>query len=582
MRKYYDIQLDTQNISEKELEGEAIVRAGRYHIAKTLLENDIATVDPLSPENMLIFSAGPFAGSSFSNANRVSIGCKSPLTGGIKEANGGGTLGYTMGQQQISGFNLRGASADWVIIHFKKDGTIEFDSADEYLGQGTFETAQALYSKYGKRIALAICGPVGEYQGLLAGISISDTDGRPSRLAARGGVGAVMGSKKVKAIVMDMIKMPPFHDRKKVLDAVKFYAKEIQASPAIEAYTKIGTMTMGDYINHVGGLPVNNFTSGSQTTSDEEFTMGGDYIRDLNVSRGGDHSHACMPGCVIQCSNVYVDADGKEIASPIEYETLGLLGTNCGIKDPDDLAALNWIANDLGVDTIETGAMIGVLMDAGLADFGDVAFMGNVLKEIREATENGKIWAQGTARVGEHYAIDRVPVVKKQGISAYDPRVIEITGITYMTSAQGADHTAGNVPKINSFDMDVEEVKQRSLEAQIINAIPDSLGLCIFGRSVTDSNIEFIINTINAAHGTDLTPPFFRQLGIETLILEDEFNDKAGFGVDDDRLPEFFYKEPLQPTNHAARFHAEDVQDIFEPLQGMKDEIDEELQKGGY
>jgi len=582
MRKYYDIQLDTQSISEKELEGEDIVRAGRYHIAKTLLENNIATVEPLSAENMLVVSAGPFAGSSFSNANRVSIGCKSPLTGGIKEANGGGTLAYAMGQLEISGFNLRAASDDWVVIHFKKDGTIEFDSGEEYLGQGTFETAEALYSKYGKKVALAICGPVGEYQGLLSGISISDTDGRPSRLAARGGVGAVMGSKKVKAIVVDMVKMPPFHDRKKVLDGIKVYAKKLRENPAVEVYTKIGTMAMGDYINHVGGLPVRNFTAGSQTSPDEEFTMGGDYIRDLNVSRGGNHSHACMPGCVIQCSNVYVNDEGKEVSSPVEYETLGLMGTNCGISNPDDLAAVNWIANDLGVDTIETGAMIAVLMDAGLAEFGDVEFMGNVLKEIREGTEQGKIWAQGTARVGEHYGVKRVPTVKKQAISAYDPRVIEITGVTYMTSAQGADHTAGNVPKVNSFEMDLDEIKQRSLEAQIVNAIPDSLGLCIFGRSVTDTNREFIIDTINAAHGTDLKPEFFQRLGVETLILEDKFNEQAGFGVEDDRLPEFFYQEALQPSNHAARFHAEEVQDIFEPLQDMTDEGDHELQEGGY
>jgi aldehyde:ferredoxin oxidoreductase len=577
MRKYYEIQLNPQNITEKELEGEAIVRAGRYHIAKTLLENDIASVDPLSPENMLIFSAGPFAGSSFSNANRVSIGCKSPLTGGIKEANAGGTLAYAMGQLQISGFNLYGASEDWVVIHFHKDGTISFDEALELMGLGTFETAKRLYVKYGKKVSLGICGPVGEFQGLLAGISITDTEGRPSRLAARGGIGAVMGSKKVKAIVIDMVKMPPFHDRKKVLDAVKTYAKKIQESPAIvDVYTKIGTMAMGDYINHVGGLPVNNFTSGTVEGSEDEFTMGGDYIAALNNSRGGNHSHACMPGCVIQCSNVYVDADGKEISSPVEYETLGLLGTNCGIRNPDDLAALNWIANDLGVDTIETGAMIAVLMDAGLAKFGDVAFMCNVLKEIRERTENGCIWAQGTAHVGKHYGIERVPVVKKQAISAYDPRVIEITGVTYMTTAQGADHTAGNVPKAKSSEMDIDEIKRLSLDAQIVNAIPDSLGLCIFGRSVTDTNPEFIIDTINAAHGTDLKPAFFRQLGIETLLLEDEFNEKAGFTVDDDRLPKFFYEEALKPSNKVARFHAEEVQDIYKPLHDMKAKLEAE------
>ncbi|MEL6152264.1 MAG: aldehyde ferredoxin oxidoreductase N-terminal domain-containing protein, partial [Chloroflexota bacterium] len=102
MRKYYDIDLGTRDIAEKQIDGEDVVRAGRYHIAKTLLEHDIATVDPLSPENMMVFSAGPFAGSSFSNANRTSVGCKSPLTGGIKEANGGGTFSYALGQLEIA------------------------------------------------------------------------------------------------------------------------------------------------------------------------------------------------------------------------------------------------------------------------------------------------------------------------------------------------------------------------------------------------------------------------------------------------------------------------------------------------
>ncbi|MCB9450517.1 MAG: aldehyde ferredoxin oxidoreductase [Anaerolineaceae bacterium] len=576
MRKYYDIHLDTQTITEEHLEGEQIARAGRYHIAKTLLDNHIAPVDPLSPDNILIFSAGPFAGSSFSNANRLSVGCKSPLTGGIKEANAGGTCAYAMGQLEISGFNLRGASNEWVVLHFHKDGALTFDDAQSYMGLGTFETVERLYATYGKKVSLAICGPVGEYLGLLAGISITDTDGRPSRLAARGGVGAVMGSKKVKAIVLDLVKMPPFHDRKKVLDGIKTYAKKLQDDPAIEVYTKIGTMNMGDYTNHVGGLPVRNFTAGGVSEPGEEFKMGGDYITALNNARGGEHTHACMPGCVIQCSNVFVDAAGKEIASPVEYETIGLMGTNCGIMNVDDLAAVNWIANDLGIDSIEAGATLGVLMDAGLAEFGDMQFMKDVLQAIREGTDEGRLWAQGTARVGEHYGIQRVPVIKKQAISAYDPRVIEITGVSMMTTAQGADHTAGNVPKAKSFEMDLAEIKQRSLESQIVNAIPDSLGLCIFGRTVTDTNPDFIVETINAAHGTNLKTSFFRQLGMETLLLEAEFNKQAGFGVDDDRLPQFFYDEALTPSNRVARFRAEEVQDIYEPLPEMHAKLDAE------
>lgn len=566
MRKYYHIQLNDRTITHDTLEGEDVIRAGRYLIGKTLVEKRIAAVDPLSPENMLIFSAGPFAGSSYSNANRTSVGCKSPLTGGIKEANGGGTFAYALGQLEIAGFNLYGASDDWTVIHFHKDGTITFDDAAPYMGLGNFDCATKLFEAYGKKVALGICGPVGEYMGLLAGISFSDIDRRPSRLAARGGVGAVMGSKKVKAIVIDMAKMPTFADRKKVINDVRTYAKKLQASPAVQSMGSIGTMGMGDYTNHVGGLPVNNFTRGSQEGSDETFTMGGQYIAELNKSRGGNHTHACMPGCVIQCSNVYVDADGNEVVSPVEYETLGLLGTNCGISDPDQLAKLNWVANDLGIDTIETGAMLAVLMDAGKAAFGDVDFMFQALEAVRNGTEIGKIYAQGTARVGEHFNFERVPVIKKQAISAYDPRVIEITGVTMMTTAQGADHTAGNVPKMKSIDLDVEQIKELSLNAQIETALADSIGLCIFGRSVTNTNIEFIIQSLNNAHGTDLQPDFFREIGIETLIYEREFNRQAGFTDADDELPAFFYNESLPPANKVARFHGHEVHDVFDAL----------------
>lgn len=295
--------------------------------------------------------------------------------------------------------------------------------------------------------------------------------------------------------------------------------------------------------------------------------MGADFIRPQNIERGGNHTHACMPGCVIQCSNVYADAEGKEVTSPVEYETLGLLGTNCGIGDPDLLAALNHIANDLGIDTIETGATLALLMEAGLAEFGDVDFMVRALQEIKEGTENGRIWAQGTARVGEHYKLARVPVIKKQAISAYDPRVIEVTGVSMMVTAQGADHTTGNVPRVQTDNKNLDEIKALSLESQITSAATDSLGLCVFGRNITNTQTAFLANAINNALGTNLDESFFTELGRETLLLEKRFNELAGFTAVDDNLPEFFYKEPLFPSNRVARFHAEDVHTIFDELQ---------------
>ncbi len=569
MRKYMDIDLATHAVATREATEEERVWAGRHLIAKKLLEMDAATVDPLSPANPLIFSAGPFAGSSFSNANRTSVGCKSPLTGGIKEANGGGTFAYGMGQLHISALVLHGAAPNWTVIHVKKDGTVTFDDASPYLGLGNFEVAAMLYEKYGKRVAIGVCGPVGEYHGLIAGIAFSDIDGRPSRLAARGGVGAVLGSKRVKAIVLDLDRVPQFHDAKGVRDAVKDYSKLLLKDETVTGfYAAVGTMGMADFQNLIGGLPVRNFSGGqfANIKAGEEFKMGGDYIAPLNRSRGGKHTHACMPGCTIQCSNVYYDAEGKEVVSPVEYETLGLLGTNCGIGDPDHLAMLNYVANQLGVDTIETGATLGVLMEAGLAEFGDVDFMFRALAEIRQGTEQGRLWAQGTARVAEHYGVKRAPVIKKQAISAYDPRVVEVTGISMMTTAQGADHTVGNLPRLKTRDMDLPKLLDLSLQDQIKIAAQDSLGLCMFGRSVTNVNLDFIVKAINAAQGTSLTPEFYYELGRETLRLEREFNRRAGFTVADDELPAFFYEEALPPSHQTARFHAEDVQTIYDPL----------------
>ncbi len=560
MRRYLHFDLGSRSIRTEELHGKDISVCGRYFIVKALLEQGVAGVDPLGPDNPLIFSAGPLAGTNFSNANRLSVGCKSPLTGGIKEANSGGTFAFALGQLEIAGFTLHGVSDDWIVIHIPKEGEIRFLDATPYMGMGNFETARKLHEEFGDKVSLALCGPVGEYQGLLAGIAFSDTDNRPSRLSARGGVGAVMGSRKVKAIVVDKHKMPTLHDRKKVMTAVKEYGRQLNEGVAIQAFKTHGTAMVADLTNRLGALPVRNFSGGQVVKAGEgPLKMGGDYIRELYLERGGEPSHACMPGCLIKCSNVYVDKKGREIVSPLEYETIGLLGTNCGLTDPDDLAYLNETANDLGIDTIEVGAMIAVLMDAGQAEYGDTAFMAKCLEDIGKGNERGRILAQGTARVGAHFGVKRVPVIKKQAISAYDPRIIEVTGVSMMVTAQGADHTTGNAPSFVTSDKDVKAVAAESYRMQVNSAIADSLGLCVFGRSVTDPNRKLIAQAINDAHDSDVDENFIIEIGRKTLELEAEFNRQAGFTVEDDELPAFFRDEQLPPTNKKARLVAEEV-----------------------
>lgn len=560
MRKFLHINLTDHSTQVQTLVGEAVIRAGRFFIAKTLLEMDVANVDPLSAQNPLIFSAGPLAGSSFSNANRLSVGCKSPLTGGVKEANAGGTFAYAMGQLELAGFTLSGTAPDWSVLRITKDGKISFDSAQPYLGKGNNEVARLLLEKYGKKVSFALCGPVGEYLGLVAGIAFADTDGRPSRLAARGGVGAVMGAKKVKAIVIDMHKLPPFHDRQKLKGAIRDYGDLLGKEPAIDNFKRLGTAMVADLTNYIGGLPVRNFSVGRMVEEiDGPFKLGGRYIRERNLARAGKTAHACMPGCLIQCSNVYVDEQGQELVSPLEYETLGLLGSNCGLDDPDDVARLNAVVNDLGIDTIDLGATLGVLMQAGQGAFGDVAFIQAALQDIRCGNERGRLLAQGAARVGQHYQVQRVPVIKQQAISAYDPRVIEVTGISMMLTAQGADHTAGNMPAYECQGKTTEELVALSVATQISVAAADSIGFCIFGRSVTDAHPDLVVAALNDAHGTALDASFLKTIGREVLALEWRFNRLAGFTDSDDELPAFFYSEALAPTGNRARHHAKEV-----------------------
>lgn len=557
MRKYLEIDLAKKRIKSRNVDGHNIIDTGRHFIAERLLAMGVAQCDPLSDANPLIFSAGPFAGTNLSNANRLSVGCKSPLTGGIKEANAGGTFAVAMGQLQISGLTLHGASDRWVVIRITKDGVVRFVPADNYLGKGNFDAAAALHADFGERVSIALCGPVGEFEGLLAGIAFSDRERRPARLAARGGVGAVMGHKKVKAIVVDFDKNAGMVDRKRFIQITKVYTKKLDEQDAVRNLRERGTALVADFTNHVGAMPTDNFRIGQPVdTRHEPMRVGGDFIRDQNSARGGETSHACMPGCLIQCSNVYVDSEGKELVSPLEYETLGLLGTNCGLSDPDDIARLNAVANDLGIDTIELGATLGVAMEAGQALFGDVGFMTAALEDIRRGTERGRILAQGAARAGAHFGVERIPVIKNQAISAYDPRVIEVTGISMTVTAQGADHTVGNMPTFDCAGKTLEELVDVSVRAQVNTAIADSMGLCIFGRSVNDSNLDLIADAINSIHGTAFEADDLRVIGRRTLILERAFNQEAGLDESDDALPRFFYIEPLLPTGKLARHDA--------------------------
>lgn len=566
-RRWWTVDLNRRSLAQRPLEPEELLHGGRWRTVRQLLDLGAAGADPLGAENPIVLAAGPFAGSSYSNANRLSVGSKSPLTGGVKEANSGGTLAFALGQIGVAGLTLMGAASEWTVLVLSVDG-VRFESAAPYLGLGNYEAAERLWNDHPNAASLAIAGPVAEHRGLLAGLAVTDTDGQPGRLAARGGVGAVFGAKRVKAIVVEKGTTPAFAQTQAFKDAMRAYARALLASDGIKRYTTVGTAGMGDFQNMFGGLPVRNFSRGR--LAEGENPLGGEALRRLILERDGEGAtaHACMPGCVIRCSNKVPDPQGRVVVSPLEYETLGLLGSNLGFDDLDAVAQMNRWANDLGVDTIEFGAALGVAMDAGLGPWGDLDFVEEVYRALLAGSEEGRRYAGGAARLGRALGHPRVPQVRGQGISAYDPRVVEGTGVTYMTTPQGADHTAGNVPRENPRERSLEELMDLSFAAQVNAAASDALGLCIFGGSVTYAQKEAAMRAAAQAAGLDEDPgkDGFDRLGREVLAMELAFNRAAG-QPDVLPLPRFMYEEPLPPRGLTARLDPERISGFWKRLE---------------
>ena len=543
---------------------------GRGLLARILLDEVDAKCDPLGPGNKLIFAPGLLVGHMLSSTDRISVGGKSPLTGGIKEANAGGRTGLHMATMGIHALIIEDQPAEdgfWV-LHLSLSGA-NWERAEKLAGLGVYETAPKLLEKYGDKVAIALIGPGGEMRLKAAGIQNIDKDRVPSRIAARGGLGAVMGSKGLKAIVFDNAggQKPSIADPEAFKVAQKDYSKAVMEHPQSITYRDYGTAAMTQLTQRFAAIPVRNFSAG---TFNEVESIGGEALREFTLTRGkpSDPSHACMAGCTIKCSNIFGGEDGKVIVSPLEYETIGLMGSNLGIDSLDSIGRLNWQVNDLGLDSIEIGAALGVAAEAGLMEWGDEKGGLRLIEEIRSGTELGRVIGNGAAAVGKKYNIERVPVVKGQAMSGYEPRSIKGTGVTYATTPQGADHTAGLTirAKINHLDPTVQ--KDPSLNAQLNMAGYDTLGACIFaGFGYASTPDSVIKRLLRARYGWDDLPENVLQaLGMETIKLEREFNRRAGFTKEDDRLPKWMTEQPIPETGHVFDVSDEVLDHIFDGI----------------
>ncbi len=522
---------------------------------------------PLGEDNRLVIAPGLLSGSAAAMSGRISIGCKSPLTGGIKEANSGGQAAQVLARLGYAAIVIEGRPKDDTLYKITVNKSGVSISPDNNLKMlGNYDVVDRMTAEYGDKITCLSIGQAGEMKLSAASIACTDMELRPTRHAGRGGVGAVMGAKGVKVIVLDDtgLSMRSPKDPEKFKAANKAFVEGLRkhavTGQGLPAY---GTNVLTNVINEAGGYPTFNFSSGR---FDGAPRISGETLAETETARGGVATHGCHRGCVIRCSGTYVDKDGNYITKQPEYETVWAHGGNCGIDDLDAIAMLDRLDDDYGLDTIEMGATIGVAMAAGLAEFGDAEAAIRLVKEVGQGTPLGRILGSGAGITGKVFGVEHVPVVKNQAMPAYDPRAVQGIGVTYATSTMGADHTAGYSVTANVLGVGgtVDPLKpagqvELSRNLQIATAAIDSTGMCLFiAFAILDQPETFdaMVNMINAFSGLSLTADDVVALGKKILTMERDFNARAGFTEKDDRLPEFFKKESLPP--HNVRFGVED------------------------
>ena len=544
---------------------------GRALIAKLLLEEIPATCDALGPHNKLIFAPGLLGGAGVTTAGRLSVGGKSPLTGGVKEANAGGTAGDTLGKLGIKAVVVEGQpeQAGWHILHIK-DNTAELLPADHLLGLGTYATSQRLQEQYGQDCSVISIGQAGEYLLHGAGVACTGEGDQRSNIAARGGLGAVMGSKHLKAIVIDKADARSIQ----LADAELFRTTARQFAQALINDPKLGpkggthlygTAAIVGTVNEIGSLPTRNFSNGN---FEHAAQLRGEHMREVILARGSRIGTRCMPGCVIACRNTFVDEAGNAIVGTLQFETIALVGSNLGLDKLDDVARLNYLCNDFGLDTIETGAALGVAIEAGLAKFGDFESIVSLLKQVGEGTVTGKLIGSGAVTTGRVLGIRRVPATLGQAMPGYDPRSLKGNGVTYATSPQGADHTAGNAfgSRNEVKPLAVEGQRQLSLKLQIIGAMLDSTGLCLFARPPVIADPQLMVDMLNGIYGWGWTKQDLDHANREVLRTELEFNRRAGITAADYRIPEYMREEPLAPHNVTFDVPDSELDAVFDTL----------------
>lgn len=549
---------------------------GGRALTSTIVAREVNPIcTPLGPHNKLVFAPGLLGATNSPNGNRISVGCKSPLTEGIKESNSGGQPGGHLAKLGIMAIIVEdmATEGEWWQLELSKDSAKLVPST--VAGLNNFDAVAKLVETYGDKCSYVTIGRAGEFKLTAASIAFTDRELRPMRHAGRGGVGAVMGSKGLKGIIINPEggKNHPLADEKAFREASKRFAKALTEHPITgKGLAEYGTGVLVNILHEAGGLPTANFTVGQ---FDKHEGVSGETMNRLTKERGGEGAvaHGCMSGCIIRCSGLFPDKQGKFQSKWPEYETLWSFGPHSGISDIDAVSRFDYMCDDIGVDTIDVGVAVGVAMAGGGIPYGDAEAVKAAMQGISDGTPLGRIIGCGTATTGRVFGVRRVPCVKGQSLPAYDPRAVKGVGVTYATTPMGADHTAGYAVTANilSCGGKVDPLKpegqiELSRNLQIATASVDSVGLCLFTAfailDIPDA-LAAIVDMLNAKYGWQLTGDDVVTLGQRILSTEIDFNRRAGITESADHLPDFFVDEPVAPHNTTFDISHEELKTVF-------------------
>ena len=507
------------------------------------------TIDPLSPENKLIIATGPMTGAPVPTGGRYMVITKSPLTGAIASSNSGGHWGPEFKSCGYDAIVIEGKADSPCYIDIKDD-KVEIKDADHLWGKLVIEAENTLKQTEGEKCRVLLIGPAGEKLSKMASI-MNDHD----RAAGRSGVGAVMGSKNLKAITVKGSNKLELHDDEKLKEVVKKCNALIKENGVTgEGLPTYGTAVLVNIINEGGINPTNNFQTSQ--FADAEGISGETMAEKFLVKRS-----ACAR-CPIGCGRV-VKLDDQVIGGP-EYETLWSFGSDCGVSDMNTVIKANHLCNEYGMDTISVGATIAAAMELkqkgyikdeelnGVAlEFGNNESVVAWTEMIGKAEGLGAKMAMGSYELCDSYGMAELSMsVKKQELPAYDPRAIQGQAVQYATSNRGGCHVRGYLispeilglpEKLDRFSIDKKPEWAKIF--QDLTAVIDSMGMCLFTSFALGAN-EYS-ELYNASAGTQYDADKLMIAGERIYNIERVFNIRAGVGGDQDTLPKRLLEEPI-------------------------------------